>query len=114
MDNTNEVEKKARENQSSNQTFGFTKKQVNIAIIFYVAIVSACIITLAGVIYTIADLLMAQGKLGLFLSLSLGYQIVIIGGFFAGLFFLLILFVGLFKRGTKGLLKYIFKTKKLE
>lgn len=109
-----EVKKKKTENRSSSQSFEFTERQEKVSLIFYAAIVIACIINLVGVIYTIADLLMAQGKLGLFLTLGLGFQIMIIGGLLAGLFFVLILFIGLYRRGTKALLKYVIKTKKLE
>ena len=57
---------------------------------------------------------MITGKLPLFLSLSFGYQIAIIGGFLAGFFFLIIFFYGLFKKGVKILIKIIFKSKEIE
>ncbi len=92
----------------------YSERQKMIAMIFYIAIVVSCILTLAGIVYTIADLIMSEGKLTLYLSLNFGIQIAIIGLLFAGLFFILIFFFGLFKKGTKAILKFIFKKVELE
>ncbi len=92
----------------------YTKTQRTIATIFYVSIVVACLITLGGAVYTIADMVTPTGKLAQFQSLSLGYQIAIIGGFLAGLFILVVLFYGLFKRGNRFILKVIFRDRELD
>ncbi|MHA1805155.1 MAG: hypothetical protein ACTSU4_11615 [Promethearchaeota archaeon] len=87
----------------------YTETQKKVAMIFYIAIVISCIMTIAGLVYTIADLIMAEGKLTLFLSFNIGYQIAIVGGLLAGLFLIVILFLGLYKKGTQAILKIIFK-----
>jgi len=93
----------------------YNKVQKVIAAIFYVLIVIASIITLGGVVWTLADIFLgATGKFQLFLDLSLGYQIAIIGGLLAGLFFLLVFFFGLFKKSTRSLIKFIYKKRELE
>ena len=73
------------------------------------SVIIAVFVTIGGVIYTIADLIMATGKMELFQTLNFGYQIAILGGLLAGLFFLLIFFYGLYKKGTKLILTNIFK-----
>ena len=85
-----------------------------IATILYISIVISIIMTIGSVIWAILDVLMAKGKSELFLSFSLGIQIAIIGVVLAVLFFLLILFYGLFKKGVTVLLKIIFKPGELE
>jgi len=93
----------------------YNKVQKVIATIFYFLIVIASIITLGGVVWTLADIFLgATGKFKLFLDLSLGYQIAIIGGLLAGLFFLLVFFFGLFKKSTRSLIKFIYKKRELE
>ncbi|MFO8017191.1 MAG: hypothetical protein R6U96_01025 [Promethearchaeia archaeon] len=91
----------------------FSKNQRRIALMFYISIVIAGLITIGGTIYTIADLIMATGKMQLFLELSLGFKISIIGGLLAGLFFLIILFYGLYKKGVKSILHTLFKERKV-
>ena len=103
------------EDVSSDHTKEFSKVQKLIAAIFYVLIVLGCIVTLGGVVWTFADIFIGTtGKFELFLDLSLGYQIAIIGGLLAGLFFLLIFFFGLFKKSTRSLIKFIYKKRELE
>jgi len=68
----------------------YSNKKKNAGTGFYIALVIAWIVTIAGAIYTIADILNPTGKLETFLDFNIGYQIAIIGGFLAGLFFLLI------------------------
>ena len=82
-----------------------------VATIFYVAITITVIIIIAGIVYTIADLIMATGKMELFLSLNFGYQIAVIGTLLAGLFFLIVYFFGLHKKGRTVILKNIFRKK---
>jgi len=95
-----------KEEYSSRQRIG--------AEIFYILIVLACLVCLAGVIWSIADFISPTGKLQVFLDLSLGFQIAIVAGFLAGLFFLLIFFFGLFRKGLNSLLKIMFKKKEVE
>jgi hypothetical protein len=96
------------------QGYKYSERQVQIATAFYIAIVAAFIVTVFGAIYAFADLIAPTGKLDAFLTLNIGYQIAIVAGFLAGLFFLLIFFFGLYKRGTKSILKGIFKVRQLE
>ena len=103
------------EYNSSSIVKEYTKIQKVIATIFYILIVIASIVSLGGVVWTIADIFLGvSGKFELFLSLSLGYQIAIIAGLLAGLFFLLIFFFGLFKKSTRSLIKFIYKKRELE
>ncbi len=92
----------------------FTSKQRAIGELFYIFIVIACLITITGGIWSIFDFVMPTGKFETFLFLNLGYQIAIIAGILAGLFFLLIFFFGLFKKGRKWVLSFIFNLKEIE
>ena len=82
--------------------------------IFYIFIVLACLTCITGGIWSIFDFIMPTGKLDVFLALSLGSQIAIIAGILAGLFFLLIFFFGLFKKGRKWVLHFIFNIREIE
>jgi hypothetical protein len=92
----------------------FTSKQRAVGELFYIFIVIACLITVTGGVWSLFDFVMPTGKFETFLSLNLGYQIAIIAGFLAGLFFLLIFFFGLFKKGRKWVLLFIFNLKEIE
>jgi hypothetical protein len=92
----------------------YSPRQRAVGELYYVFIVAACIITLGGLVWSIADYWMPTGKLGAFLELNLGYQIAIIAGFLAGLFFLLIFFFGLFRKGSILVLRFLFKTRNIE
>ncbi len=85
-----------------------------IANILYISIVISLIMCIGSIVWLVLDVIMAQGKMELFLSWSFGIQIAIVGTILAALFFLLIIFYGLFKRGTSVLLKIIFKPRELE
>lgn len=89
----------------------YTKTQRKIATVLYALVIIAALVTIGGAIYTIADLIMATGKMELYQTLNLGYQVAIIGGLLAGLFFLLIFFYGLYKKGSNIILNNIFKKK---
>ncbi len=89
----------------------YTQKQKKIALILYIAISITIIVIMAGIVYTIADIIMATGKMELFLSLNFGYQIAVIGTLFAGLFFLVVYFFGLYRKGVNVILKNIFRKK---
>jgi hypothetical protein len=91
----------------------YSNYQKIIANIFYISIVIACLITIGGVVYTIADLIMAEGKLELFQGLNLGLQIAIIGTLFAGLFVLIVIGIGMSKKGRIFLLRTIFRERVL-
>ncbi|MFX1453557.1 MAG: hypothetical protein ACFFCM_22190 [Promethearchaeota archaeon] len=88
-----------------------SNQQKKIALAMYVSIAITSLITIGGIVYTIADLIMATGKMELFLSLNFGYQIAIIGALLAGLFFLIVYFYGLYKKGVNLILKTIFHKK---
>lgn len=80
----------------------------------YISFVISFIMIIGSIIWAVLDLIMRWGKMELFLRFSLGIQIAIIGGVLAALFFLLILFYGLFKRGVSVLLNSIFRPRELE
>ncbi|MFW9881881.1 MAG: hypothetical protein ACFFG0_53135 [Candidatus Thorarchaeota archaeon] len=103
------------ENESSILTKEYRKSQKVIALIFFIIIVMATIISLGGVVWTVADFFIGTtGKWAQFLTLNLGYQIAIIGGLLAGLFFLLVFFFGLFKKTSRSLIHFIYKKRELE
>lgn len=89
----------------------FSKKQKTVATFFYIAITITIIVIIAGIVYTIADIIMATGKMAVFLSLNFGYQIAVIGTLLAGLFFLVVYFFGLYKKGRTLILRNIFRKK---
>jgi hypothetical protein len=98
------------ENKKSN----YSPRQRAAGELYYIFIVVASIITIGGIVWSIVDIWMPTGKLGAFLELNLGYQIAIIAGFLAGLFFILIFFFGLFRKGSILVLKFLFKTRPIE
>ena len=92
----------------------YPSKQKVVGDLFYIFIVSSCLICITGGIWSIFDFIMPTGKLESFLGLTLGYQIAIVAGILAGLFFLLIFFFGLFKKGRKWVLHFVFKVREIE
>jgi hypothetical protein len=92
----------------------YPSKQRVVGDIFYIFIVLACLTCITGGIWSIFDFIMPTGKLDVFLALSLGSQIAIIAGILAVLFFLLIFFFGLFKKGRKWVLHFIFNVREIE
>jgi hypothetical protein len=103
------------EYESTSRTEEFRKSQKVIALVFFVLIVIASIVTLGGVVWTFADIFIGTtGKWDAFLELNPGYQIAIIGGLLAGLFFLLVFFFGLFKKTSRSLINFIYKKRELE
>ncbi|MFX0187493.1 MAG: hypothetical protein ACFE8A_07130 [Candidatus Hodarchaeota archaeon] len=91
----------------------YTNRQKITGTVLYISFVISFIMIIGSLIWTILDIIMAVGKTELFLRLSLGIQIAIIGGILAGLFFLLILFYGLFRRGVSALLNIIYRPREL-
>ena len=96
------------------QEIKYSSNQRAVGELFYIFMVIATIGIITGVVWSIFDFIMPMGKFDLFLDLNLGYQIVIVAGFLAGLFFLLIFFFGLFKKGSKGILGFLFRERPLE
>jgi hypothetical protein len=96
------------------QKIEYSSNQRAVGELFYIFMVIASIGIITGVVWSIFDFVMPVGKFILFLELNLGYQIVIVAGFLAGLFFLLIFFFGLFKKGSKGILGFLFRERPLE
>ena len=97
-----------------NEKSDYSQRQRAAGELYYIFIVVASIITIGGIVWSIVDIWMPTGKLGAFLELNLGYQIAIIAGFLAGLFFILIFFFGLFRKGSILVLKFLFKTRPIE
>ena len=97
------------------QHIEYSKRQKNIAFIFYFIIVAASVISIGGTVWTLADIFISPTeKLEMFRDLNLGFQIAIIGGLLAGLFFLLVFFFGLFKKTSRSLINFIYKVRELE
>ncbi len=98
-----------------NNSIEATKYQVIIATLFYIFIVIGIIVTIGGVVWTLADAFISPTeKWELFRDLNFGYQVAIIGGLLAGLFFLLVFFFGLFKKTSRSLINFIYKKRELE
>jgi len=97
---------------SSNEIYPSNQRRVGD--LFYIFIVSSCLICITGGIWSIIDFIQPTGKLESFLGLTIGYQIAIVAGVLAGLFFLLIFFFGLFKKGRKWVLHFIFNIREIE
>jgi hypothetical protein len=92
-----------------------TTNQKIVSTLFYIIIVIGSIVTIGGVVWTLADFFISPTeKWELFRDLNLGYQIAIIGGLLAGLFFLLVFFFGLFKKTSRSLINFIYKKRELE
>ena len=102
------------EERMNEQYSNYSKTQVNAAKGFYIAIVISLIIVIAGTVWWVADLINPSGKLSTFINLNIFYQIVIVAGFLAGFFFLLVIFIGVSKRGTKSLLHVFFNKIEIE
>lgn len=97
------------------QHIEYNKRQKNVAFIFYFIIVAASIISIGGTVWSLADIFISPTeKLEMYRDLNLGFQITIIGGLLAGLFFLLVFFFGLFKKTSRSLINFIYKVRELE
>ncbi|MHA1669025.1 MAG: hypothetical protein ACTSV5_00450 [Promethearchaeota archaeon] len=92
----------------------YSSNQKAIGELFYIFMVISCIGIVVGMVWSVLDFVMPLGKFDLFLALNLGYQITIVAGFLAVLFLLLIFFFGLFKKGAKGVLRFLFRERELE
>jgi hypothetical protein len=93
----------------------YSKNQVNVATGFYILFVVAFIVLIVGIIWMVVDWLLGDTKISSwFLTLQFGLQIMIIGGLFAGLFFIIVFFFGFFRRGRKRILQYTFKAKDVD
>ncbi|NVM18969.1 MAG: hypothetical protein HWN80_14740 [Candidatus Lokiarchaeota archaeon] len=92
----------------------YTSSQKRIGVFFYIIIVVSCLTCITGGIWSILDFYMPIGKPEFFAALSRGTQIAIIAGILAVLFFLLIFFFGLYKKGRKWVLHFIFNVREIE
>ncbi|MHA1273009.1 MAG: hypothetical protein ACTSQP_16445 [Promethearchaeota archaeon] len=108
------MEKNKQKSSKVAGKLNYSRSQRTVATIFYIAIVIAFMITIGGAVYTIADFIMATGKMELFLSLNLGYQIAIVGSLLFGLFLLIILFYGLSKKGISNIERILFTKRKID
>ncbi len=92
----------------------YPKNQKVVGDIFYILIVLACLTCITGGVWSIVEFFMPFGKWDAFQALGIGSQIAIIAGILAILFFLLIFFFGLFKKGRKWVLHFIFNVREIE
>ncbi len=92
----------------------YPKNQRVVGDIFYIFIVLACLTCITGGVWSIFDFMMPTGKLETFIAMTTGSQIAIIAGILAVLFFLLIFFFGLYKKGRKWVLHFIFNVREIE
>ena len=106
------VKKEKPKKQKANVMDEYVKRQITTAKVFFIILTISIIICIAGAVYTIADMFMPRGKAEQFSQLGLGLQMAIIGGLFAGLFILLVMFYALYKKGNQRILKILFKKKR--
>lgn len=93
----------------------YTDTQIKVATGFYVVFIIALIVTITGAIWVIVDFLLGETKITEWLyTLNFGLVIVIIGGLLAGLFFIIVFFYGLSRKGRKKILKWTFKAKEVD
>jgi len=83
----------------------YSKRQKLIARSLYISIVISILISVGGFALAIAEIFQPSGKWTAFVSASLGLKIIIIAGLLAGLFFFLLLFYSLAKKGVDHVLK---------
>ena len=106
------VKKEKSKKQKADIMDDYVQRQVTTAKVFFIILTISIIICIAGAVYTIADMFMPTGKWDQFSQLGLGLQMAIIGGLFAGLFILLVMFYALYKKGNQRILKILFKKKR--
>jgi hypothetical protein len=93
----------------------YPKTQIKIAKFFYIWLVVAIIITILGFLWFGGEVLFGQGLVfDWFMALQLGWQIAVVGALLAGLFFLLVYFFGLFKKGENAIFNLTFKIKQVD
>ena len=94
----------------------YSDTQIKIATGFYIVFIIAIIVTILGLLWVLASGLLGQTKISeWFIGLNnLGFQIMIIGGLFVGLFLIIVFSFGFFKRGRKQILKWTFKAKDVD
>ena len=92
----------------------YPSKQRVVADIFYIFIVLCCLTCILGGVWSIFDYFMPTGKFEAFNALALGSRIAVIAGILAVLFILLIFFFGLYKKGRKWMVHFIFNVKEIE
>lgn len=110
-----EKEEKLKEQREKAKAEGvqvFNERQESIARAFFVILTTSVIICIGGVALTITDTIQPSGKWGQFWTSSFGFILAVLGGLFACLFMLLVLFSALFKKGKTRILKILFKEKK--
>ncbi|HMF33844.1 MAG TPA: hypothetical protein VKK79_20630 [Candidatus Lokiarchaeia archaeon] len=99
--------------QIGDQEVQFTEREVKIGRIMYFVLVICMIATVGGLAWTIGDVIAPTGKLADFLNANLGSKIIIIGVACFILFFLLVFFYGMHRKGSLFICKAIFGAKKL-
>jgi len=92
---------------------GFTKREHDAGHVIFWMLIVGITFFFAGLIYTIADLIMPTGKTSLFLLFPMGLKIIIVGAFMFGFFMLFVMFTVMYKRGTDALTKAIFSAEKM-
>lgn len=92
----------------------YSQKQENVARGFYLVLVAGWLVTITGVIWTFIDFFNPFENLGAYLQDNIGYLIVGIFGVFLFLFFLMVFFVGFYRKGKRVLLKILYTKKELE
>jgi hypothetical protein len=92
---------------------GFSKREHDVGHVIFWMLIVGITFFFAGLIYTIADLIMPTGKTSLFILFPMGLKIIIVGAFMFGFFMLFVMFTVMYKRGTNALTKAIFSAEKM-
>ncbi len=89
----------------------YTDKEKKIAQVFYFILVGLLLWNLIGVVWAVLDYIQPQGKWQNFLEYPLGVQIAVLGLMVGLVFFFLIVFAVLYKKGKLALLSSMFKVR---
>jgi hypothetical protein len=98
--------------KAKQKTVEFTEKEVQFGHTVYIILMVCILGVIAGIAWTIVDLILPQGLYEVFFHDNLGLQILVIGIAAFILFFLLILFYTFGKKGTRLITRAIFSAKR--
>jgi len=98
----------------SESNVNYSKKQENVARGFYLVLVAGWLVTITGSVWTFIDFFNPLENIGTYFEENPGYLFVGIFGILLFLFFLMVFFVGFYRKGKKSLLKILYTKKELE
>ncbi|TXT67246.1 MAG: conserved membrane protein of unknown function [Promethearchaeota archaeon] len=91
----------------------YNKKQEKLGTLIYLALVAGWFVTILGSVWTLVNIFNPGQGVQNFFSKNIGYLLAGIFGFLFFVFFLLVFFVGFYRRGRKRILKILYTKKEL-